>query len=125
MLAFVLVVEDDAGIREAVAAVIADEGYAVRTADDGIQALAIHLAEPARMIATDIHMPRMDGREFVSILRNNGDMTPVLFFSAGARSVSALPNTSFLPKPFDVDELLTLVHRGMTGSLTEDVPDSP
>ena len=122
---FVLVVDDEPVIRDAVANAIADEGYAVKVAADGVQALSIHLAERASMIATDIHMPEMDGQEFVSILRVNGDMTPVVFFSAKVGSVSALENTSFLAKPFDLVELLTLVHKGMIGSPVRSSPDLP
>lgn len=99
MAPFVLVVDDEPVIRDAVANAIADEGYAVKVAADGVQALSIHLAERALMIATDIHMPEMDGQEFVSILRFNGDMTPVVFFSAKVGSVSRWRIRAFWQNP--------------------------
>ena len=62
----VLVVNDDPDIRETLAEVLADEGYAVHTAGDGVDALELLTAGRARpsVILLDFMMPRCDGAEF-------------------------------------------------------------
>ena len=106
----VLVVDDDAAIRELVATLLADEGWTVRTAADGLVALAAVDAWSPNLIVCDVEMPRLDGLGLLARLRRRGDGTPFVVVSAGA-AVSASPGVWFVAKPFDLDDLLATVAR--------------
>ena len=105
----VLVVDDDPMILELVTELLADEGYSVRRAPNGMEAwLAIQTAQPA-LVVTDIRMPVMDGSELVTRLRARGYEIPILIIAASpalAEPLLQLPSTAFIAKPFDLDELL-------------------
>ena len=57
----ILIVDDEPALREILAAVLADEGYAVQAAADGRSALDLIAAAPPDLVITDISMPRLDG----------------------------------------------------------------
>jgi two-component system response regulator MprA len=106
----VLVVDDDPAIRELVAALLADEGWAVRTAADGLAALAATGTWHPDLVVTDVAMPRLDGLELLAHVRQQGDRTPFVLVSAGA-PVPARPGVWFVAKPFALDDLLLAVAR--------------
>ncbi len=109
-----LVVEDEAGIRDALAAALVDEGYEVRAAGDGRAALAVLQRWLPHVIVLDLMMPVMDGWAFRAEQRRL-DATrhiPVIVLS-GARDVPAstrqLGVAAAIPKPFDLDTVLDRV----------------
>ena len=111
-----LVVDDDAGYREMVRAMLTDAGYVVLEAPDGIEALQLLAMEGAAepdIIVLDVQMPRMTGPELVRELRNNLRLAriPVIFTSGAPRRpiVDVDREPEWLPKPFDADRLLALV----------------
>jgi CheY-like chemotaxis protein len=84
-----------------------DEGIrVVRTAYDGMKALALHEAEPFDIILLNYIMPRMEGTEVVGILRGRGDRVPVILHSACTRADierrchGHLPVSRFVQSPF-------------------------
>ncbi len=104
-----LVVDDDAAIREALAVVLRIEGYAVRTAGNGLDALlALRMEGRADAIVLDLEMPLMSGSEFREA--QLGDPTladiPVLVLSASTRAVAA---DRRMAKPVELDELVRAV----------------
>ena len=106
----VLVVDDDPHILEMVVAVLEDEGYAVATAVDGLDALAWLEHERADAIVLDYGMPRCDGPAFAAAYRTRpGEPAPIILVTAAhdlrerCRRVGA---DGCLGKPFDVDALL-------------------
>ena len=108
----VLVVDDEPALREAVADVLRDEGYAVRTAADGRAALALLDAEAPDLVLLDVMMPGMDGRAAYPAMRDrpNGRSVPIVLVSAAAPPAALDPGVAaFLPKPFDLPRLLRLV----------------
>lgn len=110
----VLVVDDDRGVRTAVSRALSFEGYEVRAANDGREALAALRAEPADVIVLDIAMPVMDGMAMCRQLRANGDTTPILMLTARTEvrdKVAGLDAGAddYLVKPFALDELLARV----------------
>lgn len=110
----VLVVEDDVDLRDALAEIIAGAGYAVLTAADGRDALAMAAEHPPKFVLLDLAMPVMDGRAALAALRQLPGHIPVIFMSAGLRARDAAVQhdvEGYLEKPFDVDELLRLVAR--------------
>ena len=108
MSAMILVVDDELAVREVLALVLVDEGYRVRTARDGTDALALLDAAAPDLIVSDVTMPRMGGGELVERLRARGSGIPVILMSANYAAVD-LPGVRFLAKPFDLDDLSAAV----------------
>jgi CheY-like chemotaxis protein len=114
----ILLVEDDFAIRETVAEVLTGEGFEVTCAANGADAL-IRLDESQYrpdVILLDLMMPVMDGWEFRLAQRRDPRIAsiPVIVLSAGAGMEAKLANlapSAFLPKPFELDHLLSTVER--------------
>jgi CheY-like chemotaxis protein len=114
----ILVVEDDLDIQSAVADLLEEEGFAVSCASNGAEALRLlDSADAPALIVLDLMMPVMDGWEFRSAQQRDPRLAgiPVLVVSAshgGDRSpVAGMGVDGFLAKPFDVDALMSTVHR--------------
>jgi CheY-like chemotaxis protein len=109
----VLIVDDDASILRMLRVVFRGDGFDVKTATNGREALdAINGFNPGAIVL-DLEMPVMDGREFFRQLRGRGDGTPVLILSAyGAeRARAELGANAFVGKPFEPDELVRAVQQ--------------
>src|SRR5215218_73634 len=104
----VLVVEDEPVIRELMAILLEEEGYAVRQAVDGLQALEMLEQHGVDLILSDVKMPRLDGASLVQRLRSRGDTIPVVLMSAVYAEVD-LPGVRFLRKPVNCEHLLTII----------------
>jgi CheY-like chemotaxis protein len=116
----VLIVDDDADFREALALVLNLEGFQTAGAEDGAKALHF-LGEGLRpdLILLDLRMPNVDGATFLRQLHaeGNGATPPVVVLSGeakGQEESSALGAEGFLPKPVEMAELFATVHR-LTG----------
>lgn len=115
----VLVVDDDPNIRRMLQDILQDEGYQVRVAANGREALDDVATVSPDLILLDLMMPVLDGRGFYrefSAQYHDGDRAPVLVISAdqGVREQArALGVDGYLTKPFDIDELLDQVARLM------------
>ena len=109
----VLVVDDDASIRELLSTVLEDDGYEVVPAANGEDALAVCSRWRPDVIVLDLMMPVMDGWTFAKRLRERDDI-PIVVLSAAndlerhAKSVSAI---EVIGKPFDLDQLIPKVAR--------------
>jgi CheY-like chemotaxis protein len=110
---FILVVEDDPGIREAISECLASEGLRVATATNGAEGLARFHAERPALVIVDLVMPVMGGAAFVEELRAGaGPLPPIVLMTAAAPSAQPLPAVDeILPKPFAVQDLLSVVER--------------
>jgi CheY-like chemotaxis protein len=108
----ILIIEDDADVREALATVLGDAGLCVDVAADGMSGLE-HLRNGARpsVIVLDLRMPRLCGGEFLREMRADPrfEQIPVITMSAGLESSPAGESLAHLHKPFDVDDLLDIV----------------
>ncbi len=106
----ILIVDDEEFIVDLLATLLEDEHYRVLRAYDGEQALVVAQHERPELIITDIMMPRMSGTELAAYLRRQeeSDQTPIILMSA-VHSPITVPNTIYLPKPFDIDHVLELV----------------
>ena len=111
----VLIVEDDADLREMMAQLLSLEGYRAETAPNGRDALQyLERGDRPDVILLDLMMPVMDGWEFRR--RQVADPTiatvPVVVLSAVDPSRAGdLGGAAFLKKPLDFDQLLELVRR--------------
>jgi DNA-binding response OmpR family regulator len=105
----VLVVEDDDDARDALALILASQGYELETAGDGDAAIAKAQAFHPDVLICDWRLPGMDG---VSVARIIQDMEPIPVIFVTAHSVSDLRHRArdirvhaYLPKPIDVGRL--------------------
>jgi two-component system response regulator MprA len=107
----VLVVEDDAHVRDAVSRALRFEGYDVHTAVDGNDALLRVDDLAPDVIVLDVLMPGTDGLAVCRLLRARGNATPILMLTARhevSDRVAGLDAGAddYLVKPFALDELL-------------------
>jgi two-component system chemotaxis response regulator CheY len=106
----ILVVEDDADVRECLADILSGEGYFVHTAADGRDALgALERIPQPCVVLLDLMMPGMNGWDFLEAIRQTPALSdlPVVIVSA-YQGPSGFP---VLHKPVDLDELLRVVAR--------------
>lgn len=111
----ILVVDDEVDILDFVTDTLSEAAYTVRTARDGESALAAVADQSPDLILLDLLMPRMDGYAVLAHLRHNSlEHIPVVVMSANRadpQELRARGASAFLPKPFDLDELLDCVDR--------------
>lgn len=109
-----LVVDDDPSILGLLADLLADEGYPVRTATNGAEALeAVEWACP-RVVLLDMRMPVLDGWGFARAVAERGTPLTIVVMTAAqdarawAREIGA---QGYVAKPFEVPDLLDAVER--------------
>jgi CheY-like chemotaxis protein len=110
----VLVVDDDRDIRETIEEILQYEGYDVRTARNGVEALAVARDAHPSIILLDLFMPVMDGTEFRRRQLEERDLAgiPVVIISAAAgleERIAALGVAAHLEKPLDLEVLFATV----------------
>lgn len=113
---YLLIIEDDAGVREMLCAVLEDAGYRVATAEHGQEALEYLQANPPPfVILLDLMMPIMDGRQFrrEQLAIPHLAKIPVAVLSADLQldKGEEMRGTVALKKPLDLDRLIEIVQR--------------
>ena len=116
----VLVVDDEPGLREMLAANLELDGFEVVTAESAERGLEIATAQTFDLVLTDIRMPGMNGVEMFRKLRELGRRMPVVLMTGFALEElvqGALEDGAFtvLPKPFDVAHALEIAARAARG----------
>lgn len=120
----ILVADDDAEMRSLLVQALRDEGYEVREASDGFQALLgaglgrTEEIQGVDLIVTDLRMPGLTGTELLAGLRSMGWEMPVVLISAflderTAREALRHPAVQVLSKPFSLAALREAVHRAV------------
>ncbi|MEV1333008.1 response regulator transcription factor [Micromonospora costi] len=109
----VLVVEDDASIREVTALGLRRAGFRVATAVDGREALAVWRAQPVDLIVLDVMLPVLDGLEVCREVRRSSAV-PILMLTARTDTIDVVVGLEcgaddYLRKPFDLPELVARV----------------
>lgn len=125
-----LLVEDDASLREALEDTLAIAGYQFVSAGNGEQALVQLEQHSVDMVISDINMPGMDGYELQQRLRHQYPYLPVLLMTAYgdiSKAVEAMRNgaVDYLLKPFEPAALLTIVDRYLSGRLPVTEQEEP
>ncbi|WP_462186535.1 MULTISPECIES: response regulator transcription factor [unclassified Frankia] len=118
----VLVVDDDAVIRQLVVVNLELEGFEVHTAVDGVDCLEMVREVAPQVITLDIMMPRMNGWDVAARLREEPDTAAIKMIMLTARAQEADVKRGvrvgvdyYLTKPFDPDELIGVVQRLAAG----------
>lgn len=106
----ILVVEDDAHLREVITEALSDEGFTVYQANDGERALERLETMAPDLILSDVRMPRLTGIELAERLKQRRDPIPIVLMSANANAPLG-GGAMFLAKPFSLDDLVALVAR--------------
>lgn len=109
----ILIVEDDDSIRSLLADALLQEGYRSRQAGDGVEGLAMARTQRPDVILLDIMMPRLDGNGVLIGLGQDPSLAkvPVIVTSAyPQRLVRTSQVRKVVPKPFDIWELIDVVH---------------
>jgi two-component system response regulator MprA len=113
----VLVVEDDRRTRETIRWVLEDAGFVVETAADGRRALERATSARPAVIVLDMMLPIQDGAAVADGLRAAyGEPPPILLLTADGRpqqKARRLGAYAYLSKPFEVDDLIAAVRRGL------------
>lgn len=112
----ILIVDDEANIRELISYNLKSNGYCITSADNGITALKIVKEEKPSLILLDLMLPGMDGFEVCKEIRKNNEIsaTPIIMISAKGEEFDKvlgleLGADDYLTKPFSVRELLARV----------------
>ena len=110
-----LVIEDDATLRQSLAAKLADGGFAVEQAGDGKEGLYFALEYPIDLAIVDLGLPEMSGLDIIRELREQGKTYPILILTARDRwedKVAGLEAGAddYVVKPFHVEEVTARVN---------------
>ncbi len=116
--AHIWVIDDDRSIRWVLERALTQAGMVVTVFENGTDALARLGAEQPDVVVSDIRMPEMDGLSLLEKISARHAQLPVIIMTAYSdleSTVSAYQGGAFeyLPKPFDVDEAVALVHRAL------------
>ena len=119
-MADILIVDDEADIRDLISDLLEDEDHQARTADDADSAFAQIEAAPPDLIILDIWLQgsRMDGIEILKNVKRNNPGIPVVIISGHGNievAVAAVQQGAydFIEKPFNLDQLLVVVGRAL------------
>ena len=119
-MAEILVVDDEADIRDLIADILEDEGYGARRAGDADSALREINARQPDLIILDIWLQgsRKDGIELLKIVKRDNPDLPVVIISGHGNielAVAAIKQGAydFIEKPFKTDHLLVIIHRAL------------
>jgi len=124
----VLLVEDEPDLARALARTFVDEGWIVDVVGDGAAAVDLTRDGPHDVIVLDLMLPRLDGWQVLSTLRQRGDRTPILLLTARdgvddrVRGLDAGAD-DYLPKPFAPDELLARLRALVRRAAAQPGPD--
>lgn len=111
MAELILIVDDEAGVRELLADALKLAGFETLTAADAMIAQTLLRTVKPDLLVVDINMPLMDGFEFIERIRGNGDQTPALMLSARGERADitrglTLGADDYVTKPFGLEELV-------------------
>lgn len=110
----VLVVDDEAIVREMLATILIDNGFDVRTAESGAEGLRMLAEMPADFLITDLLMPHMSGIELLARAKQIQPDTRVIIMSGHVDFDGSIPGSvpnayALLSKPFDFRQLIDLL----------------
>lgn len=112
----ILVVDDEDALRTVLGGELASEGYEVRTAADGDEAISEMDKSPFDLVLLDIKMPRLNGFEVLKFIKEKHEKTKVVMLTGFADLKNAIESKKlgaddFVSKPYDLVDLLTTIER--------------
>jgi CheY-like chemotaxis protein len=121
----ILIVDDDPDIRNLLTDVLVGEGYWVKQAGDGAEALEVLDSTPMDAVLLDLHMRGMNGHEFLGRRATAPRLAriPVIVMSGSPQRPATTAGTSVLDKPIDIALLLAMLD-GRSAPVTFDTRHS-
>src|SRR6516225_7347482 len=120
MASDILIVDDEADIRELVAGILQDEGHATRTARDSDEALSAVVARRPNLVFLDIWLKgsRLDGLQLLDSLKQQHPELPIVMISGHGNNETAVSTIKrgaydFIEKPFKADRLMMAMERAL------------
>ena len=112
----ILIVDDEEMMRDLLSKILSREGYKIRTASDGLEALDLLREETADLIISDMKMPRMDGFELLKIVKKEHERCGVIIMTAygdtyTVKDALLLGADEYITKPFKSHEIVLVVER--------------
>jgi two-component system phosphate regulon response regulator OmpR len=125
-----LVVDDDARIRDLLRRYLSQEGFEVLLAEDAKAMGRVMQRETVDLIVLDLMLPGEDGLSVCRRLRASNDSTPVIMLTAKGEDVDRIVGLEvgaddYLPKPFNPRELLARIHAVLRRRPTPEAPGAP
>jgi DNA-binding response OmpR family regulator len=115
----VLVVEDETEMLQVITWVLEEEGLNVRTASNGQEAVDHAQRQRPSLVVLDMGLPVLSGFGVAEELHaRHGDEVPILVVTADGRAAEKARHVgafAYLQKPFNLDDLVAAVHRGLSG----------
>ncbi len=126
----ILVVDDDARIRDLLRRYLMQEGFEVLQAEDGKALTRVLLREPVDLIVLDLMMPGEDGLSVCRRLRGANDRTPIIMLTAKGEDIDRIVGLEvgaddYLSKPFNPRELLARIHAVLRRRPPAEMPGAP
>jgi two-component system KDP operon response regulator KdpE len=119
----ILVVDDEAQITRVLKTTLSAQGYGIRTAADGMQALLEMKSWPPDLVITDLRMPNLDGLELCKQIRRHSRIPIIVLSVKGEETIKieALDAGAddYITKPFSVNELLARVRAALRRTNTD------
>lgn len=124
----ILIVDDEAGVRDLLADALKMAGFETIVASDGLTALTLQRKHEPELMIIDINMPKMDGFELVERLRSSGVDTPVLMLSARGDKTDVTKGLrigadDYVKKPFGLEELVLRINAILRRTRSSIKPD--
>ena len=121
----ILIVDDDAHLRQTLAAVLAAKGYEPFTAGSGAEGFALLAERPVDLVLLDLGLPDIPGLEVLARVKDGPAAVQVIILTGNATLASAVEAAnrgafSFLLKPYDIDQLLLQVRRAIEKQQAEE-----
>jgi len=126
----ILIVDDDARIRDLLRRYLAQEGFEVLLAEDGRALTRLLLRDSVDLIVLDLMLPGEDGLSICRRLRAANDRTPVIMLTAKSEDIDRIVGLEigaddYLGKPFNPRELLARIHAVLRRRPPPEVPGAP
>lgn len=126
----ILIVDDDARIRDLLRRYLAQEGFEILLAEDGKALTRVLTRESVDLIVLDLMLPGEDGLSICRRLRSANDVTPIIMLTAKVEDVDRIVGLEvgaddYMPKPFNPRELLARIHAVLRRRPIVEAPGAP
>src|ERR1700732_3725327 len=114
----ILIVDDEAGIRDSLSSILTEEGYAVESVGSGEECLARLAKQPIDLVLLNVWLPKMDGIETLEHMRRDGHFPMVVMISGHGNIETAVRATKlgafdFVEKPLSLEKTTQSVKRAL------------